>query len=76
MVTFTAPGSGASGSFAGGTKTAKTNASGVATSAIFSANAKVGSYTVTAKMTGVSTPASFALTNTMAGGGGSRHDGD
>jgi hypothetical protein len=38
----------------------------------FSANVKVASYTVTAKVTGASTPASFALTNTMAGGGGSR----
>jgi Galactose oxidase, central domain len=75
-VTFTAPGSGASGSFAGGAKTARTNAAGVATSAIFSANATVGSYTVTAKVTGVSTPASFALTNTMASGGSGRHHGN
>jgi len=62
-VTFTAPGSGASGTFAGGVKTAITNASGVATSAVFTANTKTGSYTVTAKVSGVSAAASFALTN-------------
>ena len=64
VVTFTAPGSGASGSFAGGVKTAVTNAAGVATSAVFTANSKVGSYSVTAKVPGVSAAASFALTNT------------
>ena len=41
-----------------------TNASGVATSALFTANSSVGSYTVTASVPGVSTPASFSLTNT------------
>ena len=63
IVTFTAPGSGASGSFAGGVTTAISNASGVATSALFTANATAGSYTVTASVTGAATPASFALTN-------------
>jgi hypothetical protein len=63
-VKFTAPGSGASGTFAGGANSATTNGSGVATSALFTANAKAGSYTVTASVTGVSTSASFALTNT------------
>jgi N-terminal glycosyl-hydrolase-114-associated domain/Kelch motif/Galactose oxidase, central domain len=62
-VTFTAPTSGASGSFAGGVNTATTNASGVATSAAFTANATTGSYTVTASVSGVSAAASFALTN-------------
>ena len=63
-VTFTAPGNGASGTFAGGATTATTNASGVATSAIFTANATAGSYTVVATATGVPGTASFVLTNT------------
>ena len=47
VVTFTAPSTGASGTFAGGVKTATTNASGVATSAIFTANSVAGGpYTV------------------------------
>ncbi len=64
-VTFTAPSSGASGTFAGGatTNTVTTNASGVATSATFTANTTVGSYTVTASTPGLAAAASFALTN-------------
>ena len=62
VVTFTAPGSGASGSFAGAQNTSTTNASGIATSAVFTANATVGSYAVVASVTG--STASFALTNT------------
>ena len=64
-VTFTAPSSGASGSFAGGspTNTATTNSSGVATSAAFTANTTSGSYTVTASVGGVAGSASFSLTN-------------
>ncbi len=64
-VTFAAPGSGASGSFAGGVVTATTNASGIATAAVFTANGTAGSYSVTASVSGVSTPATFALTNTV-----------
>src|SRR5205814_3986503 len=41
-VTFGVPGSGASGSFAGGVNTATTNGSGVATSATFTANNVAG----------------------------------
>src|SRR5204862_123170 len=64
-VTFTAPGTGASGSFAGGVNTATTNGSGVATSATFTANNVAGGpYTVTASVAGVATPANFSLTNT------------
>jgi hypothetical protein len=63
-VTFTAPSSGASGTFAGGANTATTNSSGVATSTVFTANSTTGSYTVTASVAGVSSPATFALTNT------------
>ena len=62
-VTFTAPASGASGSFAGGVNTAKTNAQGVATAGVFTANTVAGSYTVTAKVGAVTTNPGFALTN-------------
>ena len=62
-VTFTAPSSGASGTFAGGTNTATTDANGVATSAIFTANSTAGAYTVTALAPGAASPASFNLTN-------------
>jgi len=62
-VTFTAPTSGASGTFAGGVNTATTNAQGVATAAVFTANGTVGSYTVTASVFGVASPANFSLTN-------------
>ncbi|HXY51167.1 MAG TPA: kelch repeat-containing protein [Terriglobales bacterium] len=67
-VTFTPPAGGASGTFAGGVNTATTNSSGVASSAVFTANATAGSYSVTASVAGVSTPATFALTNTAIGG--------
>ena len=63
-VTFAAPASGASGTFAGGLNTATTNASGMATSAAFTANALTGSYAVLASVTGVSPAATFLLTNT------------
>ena len=66
-VTFTAPAqTGASGTFAGGVNTATTNASGVATSAVFTANGIAGTYAVTATAPGVSGTASFSLTNTAA----------
>jgi hypothetical protein len=66
VVTFTAPTTGASGTFANGTNTtmATTNASGAATSTTFSANGTAGTYTVTATVAGVTTPADFSLTNT------------
>jgi hypothetical protein len=63
VVTFAAPGSGASGTFAGGVNTATTNSSGVATAPAFTANATTGGYTVGASVAGVSTPANFSLTN-------------
>jgi hypothetical protein len=63
VVTFTAPASGAGGTFAGGTGTATTNAQGVATAPAFTANGTAGSYIVTATVAGVSTPAGFAMTN-------------
>jgi hypothetical protein len=67
-VTFTAPASGASGTFAGGgtTVTATTNSSGIVTSPRFTANETTGTYMVTASAPGLSTPADFSLTNTAA----------
>ena len=65
-VTFNAPTSGASGTFAGGVNTAKTNASGVASSQVFTANGTVGSYTVTATTGSFTTNPGFMLTNQAA----------
>jgi hypothetical protein len=62
-VTFTAPASGASGTFAGGVNTAITNSSGVATSATFTANSTAGTYQVEATVPSGGTPATFTLTN-------------
>jgi hypothetical protein len=67
-VTFAAPTSGASGTFAGGINTAVTGVDGKATSAAFTANGTTGAYTVTATATGVATPANFSLTNSTAVG--------
>jgi hypothetical protein len=65
MVTFTAPGSGASGAFPGAAlaATVATNASGIATAPAFIANSSVGIYNVTASA-GAATPAKLSLTNT------------
>ncbi|MET4576460.1 hypothetical protein [Ottowia thiooxydans] len=63
-VTFTAPGSGASGTFAGN-PTVLTDSNGVATAPVLTSNGTVGSFTVTAS-SGLST-ASFSLTNVAAG---------
>jgi hypothetical protein len=63
LVTFTAPASGANGTFAGGVNTATTNASGIATAAVFTANGTAGAYPVTAAVAGVATQAAFSLTN-------------
>jgi glucose/arabinose dehydrogenase len=65
-VVFTAPASGASGTFAGGTQSATvtTNSSGIATAPVFTANGIAGSYNVTAAIDSLS--ANFALTNTKA----------
>ncbi|KPD11618.1 hypothetical protein AN476_14250, partial [Phaeobacter sp. 11ANDIMAR09] len=56
-VTFSAPGSGASGTFAStgtATETVTTDASGVATSSTFTANSTAGSFNVTASSSGIS----------------------
>jgi len=65
-VTFTAPGSGASGTFANGqaSETDQTDANGMATSSRFTANATAGGpYMVAAAVSGAKTPANFSLTN-------------
>lgn len=65
-VTFTAPASGASATFSNGTgtETDTTDANGIATSSTLTANAIPGGpYTVTATTAGLSTPATFSLTN-------------
>src|SRR5208283_491586 len=69
-VTFTAPATGASGTFPNGTatETDMTNANGVATSSVFTANSTLGGpYTVTASAPLAPVPASFSLTNTATG---------
>ena len=64
-VTFTAPASGASGTFSGGTasETKTTDSNGVATSSTFTANTTAGAYSVTASATGATSSANFNLTN-------------
>ena len=67
VVTFTAPtGAVASGTFAGGlsTTTATTDQFGFATSPVFTANTKAGTYSVTAGVGQVTPSATFTLTNT------------
>jgi len=64
-VTFSLPASGASARFgASTTATVLTDASGVATAPPLTANGTPGSFTATASVAGVGTPASFSLTNT------------
>ena len=69
VVVFTAPASGASGTFADpsgasvSSTAVLTNASGVAASTTFSANGIAGQLTVTASVAGVASPANFTLTN-------------
>jgi len=67
-VTFTAPGSGASGLFSGSgaSVTVATNAGGVATAPTFTANATAGAYSVSATAPGAASAAAFALTNLAA----------
>jgi len=70
-VTFTAPGSGASGTFAGGAATASitTGANGIAIAPVFSANGLAGSYAVTATAAAGTNGASFNLTNAPVSAG-------
>ncbi len=65
-VVFTAPATGASGTFPGAsrTDTVVTNASGIATSRVFTANNIIGTYNVTASIGATYPNINFALTNT------------
>jgi hypothetical protein len=68
VVTFTAPGAGAGGTFApNGTAstTATTNANGVATSTAFTADGTVGTYIVIASAGSTQSTALFNLSNTL-----------
>jgi hypothetical protein len=62
-VTFTAPATGASGTFANGTDTttASSGSNGVAVASAFTANTTAGTYAVTAAATGVTPTASLSL---------------
>jgi hypothetical protein len=65
-VTFTAPGSGASGTFVDSSTnvtTAISDGSGFASASAFTANSIIGTYFVEATVVGVSSPAIFELTN-------------
>ncbi len=62
-VSWLPPPMGASGSFLGGVNTAVTNANGIATAAVFTANDSVGSYALPAIFPGMTEPAIFELTN-------------
>jgi hypothetical protein len=64
-VTFTLPASAASGSFAGGgtTQTVATGSNGIAVSSPLTANLVAGHWEASASVEPVSTPATFALTN-------------
>ena len=67
-VLFTAPSSGASGTFAGGSTTASvvSGTNGIAVAPAFTSNNTSGNYVVTASATGVASPASFNLTNSVS----------
>jgi Quinohemoprotein amine dehydrogenase, alpha subunit domain III len=64
-VTFVAPTSGASGTFAGGSTSAvaDSDANGVAVAPTFYANNSVGGYVVQASLGGYATPVTFAMVN-------------
>jgi protocatechuate 3,4-dioxygenase beta subunit len=65
VVTFAAPTSGATGTFAGGagSVTVTTDVGGIATASTFTAGTVAGNYTVTASVSGVTTAATFTLSN-------------
>ena len=67
VVTFTAPGAGAGGTFANGqnSTTATTDASGVATSSTFTANGTTGTYIVVASAQGTQSTSLYRVANTL-----------
>jgi len=70
LVTFTAPTTSPSGTFANGTNstTVATDSQGVATASTFTANATAGGYSATASVPGLGQAASFSLSNLMPTG--------
>ena len=68
-VTFSAPTTGATGTFPGNQTTVQvpTNGSGIATAPVFTADATAGNYNVQATVDGASSPAMFAVTNAVPG---------
>jgi sugar lactone lactonase YvrE len=64
-VSFSAPGTGVSGTFTGGSASdaVTTDATGTATAPTFTANSTTGTYNVSASVSGVTTTAAFSLTN-------------
>jgi hypothetical protein len=68
VVTFTAPASGASAAFTGGTNqvSATTNTHGIATTPSLTANSVAGAYGVAASVSGLTPTAVFSLTNVAA----------
>src|SRR5262249_25118157 len=66
-VTFSAPTSGASGTFTGGSTSAtvNTDSSGLATAPTFTANSTQGGYAMQVKLGAVTSAVSFSLTNTV-----------
>ncbi|MBI5472165.1 MAG: Ig-like domain-containing protein [Ignavibacteriae bacterium] len=63
-VSWLPPPRGASGRFLGGVNTAVTNANGIATAPVFTANDTAGTYNLPATVAGVADPAIFILANT------------
>jgi uncharacterized repeat protein (TIGR01451 family) len=80
LVTFTAPSSGPSGTFANSgtnTTTALSGLDGIAQTAVFTANSLIGKYGVTAEASGVLWPVSFSMNNNylyIAPGGDDAND--
>ncbi len=67
QVVWSAPVSGASGTFAAGGSTASTDSNGVATSGVFTANSVAGTFSVVASLPAGPATATFSLTNTIGG---------
>ena len=65
QVVWSAPGSGASGTFAPGGSSATTDSSGVAVAGVFIANTVAGTYTVVASLPGGPATANYFLANTV-----------
>jgi adhesin/invasin len=69
-VTFTSPAAGASGIFAanGTSVVVNTDATGIATALVVTANSTLGTWNVTAAVAGIPTPVTFRMTNVLGTG--------